>query len=92
MYQVWTEQSIPALNTVGYVNKRVEELFRLGAREFDRDRRKQAYQEIQKIIADDEPYIFLTMGKDYVGINNRIGGIEVSPLGIGYNVEQWYVK
>jgi peptide/nickel transport system substrate-binding protein len=92
MYQVWTEQSIPALNTVGYVNKRVEDLFRMGAREFDRERRKQAYQEIQKIIAEDEPYIFLTMAKDYVGVNNRIGGIEVSPLGIGYNIEQWYVK
>jgi hypothetical protein len=25
-------------------------------------------------------------------VNNRIGGIEVSPIGIGYNIEQWYIK
>jgi peptide/nickel transport system substrate-binding protein len=74
------------------VNKRVEELFHEAAREFDLERRKRAYQEIQKIIAEDEPYIFLTVGKAYTGINKRIGGIEVTALGIGHNIEQWYVK
>jgi peptide/nickel transport system substrate-binding protein len=92
MYQVWSEQTIPALNSGAYVNKQVEELFRQGAREFDPDRRKRIYQQIQKTISDEEPYIFLTMNKAYTGISNRIGGIEVSPLGIGYNIEQWYVK
>jgi peptide/nickel transport system substrate-binding protein len=92
MYQVWSEQTIPDLNAGAYVNKRVEELFRLGAREFDRDKRKRIYQEIQKIISDDAPYIFLTMNLAYTGINSRIGGVQVSPLGVGYNIEQWYVK
>jgi len=92
MYQVWAEQNIPQLNAGAYVNKRVEELFKQGAREFDRERRKQIYQEIQRILAEDVPYIFLTMNKAYTGISNRIGGVEVSPLGIGYNIEQWYVK
>jgi hypothetical protein len=25
-------------------------------------------------------------------VNKRIGGIETTPLGIGHNVEKWYVK
>jgi peptide/nickel transport system substrate-binding protein len=92
MYQIWSEQSIPALNAGAYVNKQIEELFRQGAREFDVDRRKRHYQQIQKILSDEVPYVFLTMNMAYTGVSNRIGGIEVSPLGIGYNIEQWYVK
>src|SRR5205085_279710 len=57
MYQVWSEKNIPTLNSVGYVNKRVEELFQEGVHEFSLDRRKHAYQEIQKILSDDLPYI-----------------------------------
>ena len=33
-----------------------------------------------------------TFNLSYVGINNRIGGIEPTPLGIGYNREHWFVK
>ena len=35
MYQIWSEKNIPDLNAGAYVNKRVEELFQEGAREFD---------------------------------------------------------
>jgi peptide/nickel transport system substrate-binding protein len=92
MYQIWSEKNIPKLNSVGYVNKRVEDLFQDGVREFNPEQRKPAYQEIQKILADDLPYVFLTMSKGYTGINNRIGGVEVTALGVGQNIEQWYVK
>ena len=92
MYQIWSEKNIPKLNSVAYVNKRVEDLFQEGVHEFDTDQRKRAYFEIQRILSDDLPYIFLTMSKAYTGINNRIGGVEVTPLGIGQNIEQWYVK
>ncbi|HLH20880.1 MAG TPA: ABC transporter substrate-binding protein [Chloroflexota bacterium] len=92
MYQVWSEENIPKLNAGAYVNKRVEQLFDQGVHAFTPEERKPAYQEIQKILADDLPYIFLTMSKSYTGISNRIGGIEVTPLGIGHNIEQWYVK
>ena len=92
MYQVWSEKTIPALNAGAYVNKRVEDLFEQGARELDAERRKRIYQEIQMILSDDAPYVFLTMDKAYVGINKRIGGVDVTSLGIGHNVEQWYVR
>jgi peptide/nickel transport system substrate-binding protein len=90
--QIWREDAIPSLNAGAYVNKRVEELFNQGAREFDREKRKQVYQEIQSIISTDSPYVFLTFNQAYVGVNNRIGGIEPTAIGIGYNRERWYVK
>ncbi len=92
MNQIWREDSIPELNHVAYVNKKVEELFDQGVKEFDHDKRKQVYQQIQQIIADDTPYIFTTYSMSYEAVNKRIGGIEPTPLGTGYNVEKWYVK
>ena len=92
MNQIWREDSIPDLNAVAYVNKRVEQLFGEGVREFDRDKRKQVYQEIQQIISTDAPYVFLTTDLSYVGVNSRIGGIEPTPLGIGHNRERWFIK
>lgn len=92
MYQVWSESTIPDVNAGAYVNEKVEQLFERGAREFDREKRKQIYQEIQTLITQDAPYIFLTADMAYVGVNNRVGGIEPTTLGIGYNIEQWYIK
>lgn len=92
MNQIWREDSIPDLNHVAYVNKRVEQLFDQGVREFDRDKRVQIYQEIQQLISADAPYVFTTTDLSYVGINNRIGGIEPTPLGIGHNRERWFIK
>lgn len=92
MNQIWREDSIPDLNHVAYVNKRVEQLFDEGVHEFDHEKRKKIYQEIQAIISEDAPYIFTTYSMAYQAINNRIGGIEPTPLGTGYNIEKWYVK
>jgi peptide/nickel transport system substrate-binding protein len=92
MNQIWREDSIPSLNAGAYVNKRIEELFNQGVREFDREKRKKIYQEIQTILSTDSPYVFLTFNLAYVGVNNRIGGIEPTPLGIGYNRERWFIK
>ena len=92
MNQIWREDSIPSLNAGAYVNKRVEELFNLGVREFDREKRKAYYQEIQTILSTDAPYVFLTFNMSYTGVSNRIGGIEPTPLGIGYNRDRWFIK
>ena len=90
--QVWRSDASPSLNMVGYANERVDRLFDEGVREFDREKRKQIYQEIQQMISSEAPYVFLTTDLSYVGINNRVGGIEPTPLGIGHNQERWYIK
>ncbi|MCC7103712.1 MAG: hypothetical protein IT307_01095, partial [Chloroflexi bacterium] len=92
MNQIWGEESIPDLNHVAYVNKQVEQLFDQGSKEFDFDKRKQIYQQIQQIISEDAPYVFLTYDMGYSAINSRIAGIVPTKLGIGYNLDKWYVK
>jgi peptide/nickel transport system substrate-binding protein len=92
MYTIWAEKSIPQLNSVGYINKDVEKLFEEGGATYDTKVRKEKYGQVQKIIADDAPYIFLFYNKSWSGQNNRIKGIDPTPLGIGWNSEDWYIQ
>ncbi len=92
MHSIWIEESIPELNAVGYVNKDVEQLFEEAGKTYDTEVRKQKYQEVQQIIAEESPYVFLFYQKAWSGQNNRIKGIEVTPLGIGWNQEDWYIE
>ncbi len=78
-------------NSIGYSNPRVDELFTQGVTiSYDMKERKPVYEEIQKIIADDQPYIFLFTQESITGVNKRIKGIDPSPLGIGWNLNKWY--
>ncbi len=90
VYQIWSEQSIPELNAGAYVNKQVETLFEQSHREFDMTKRKAIFAQIQQLITNDAPYVFLYEGKAYTGVNKRVGGIAVGKLG-PYDMHKWYV-
>ncbi len=92
MHSIWIEESIPDLNAVAYINKEVEQLFEEAGKTYDTEVRKEKYQEIQKIIAEEAPYVFLFYQKAWSGQNNRIKGIEATALGIGWNQEDWYIE
>jgi peptide/nickel transport system substrate-binding protein len=91
MYTLWSEENIPQLNMVAYVNKDVEALFEEAGATYDTEFRKEKYQEIQRIIAEESPYIFLFYNKSWSGENKRVQGIQPTVLGIGWNFEDWYV-
>jgi peptide/nickel transport system substrate-binding protein len=42
-----------------YANARVDELLKMGRYEFDPEKRKRIYQEMQKLIYEDQPYLFI---------------------------------
>jgi peptide/nickel transport system substrate-binding protein len=92
MYTIWAEESIPDLNSVAYVNKEVEQLFEEGGATYDNNVRKEKYGEVQRIIAEEAPYIFLYYQKAWSGQNNRVKGIIPKPLGIGWNSDDWYLQ
>jgi peptide/nickel transport system substrate-binding protein len=91
MYTIWAEENIPQLNSVAYINPEVEQLFKEGGATYDTEVRKEKYGEVQKIIAEDAPYIFLYYQKAWSGQNKRVQGIDPRPLGIGWNSEDWYL-
>lgn len=81
-------------NYCGYNNPRVDELFELGRREFDPEKRAAIYQEIHKLIYDDQPYTFLTNGAISWAFQKRIRGVIFSPRGVdGFDpgMSAWWV-
>lgn len=88
----WLEENIPEMNFSAYINKDIERLFDEAGATYDLDVRKEKYAEIQQIIAEDSPRIFLFFSKSRSGQNNRVQGIEPTRLGIGWNSEEWFIQ
>ncbi len=94
-WNLWrSEEYEKGRNYGGYSNPRVDELFARGRREFDVEARRKIYQEIHKIIYDDQPYIWIYNRPILAAFNRRIHGVQFSPRGI-YNFdpsfEGWWV-
>lgn len=64
-------QGIMFSNTMGYVNPRVDELFATGAATIDQEARRAAYHEVQDILLDDVPVVWLLELKRPTFVNAR---------------------
>jgi len=82
-WNLWrTEEYSKGRNYGGYSNARVDELFALGRREFDFEKRSKIYQEIHKLIYDDQPYTWIYYRPTLALFNKRIKGVQFSPRGL----------
>jgi peptide/nickel transport system substrate-binding protein len=79
------------LNYWGYSNPKVDELFgRVRSREaLDKEVRKEIYGEISRIIADDQPVVFLTFPRGNHGFQANVAGIDVG-MRLSWNYYKWY--
>lgn len=91
MFSLWTEDAIPDLNPSAYINKKLEAVFEEAGGTYDTEIRKAKYQEAQKILAEDSPYMFLFYSKSRSAQNKRIQGIEPKIVGIDWNSNDWYI-
>jgi peptide/nickel transport system substrate-binding protein len=78
-------------NFVSYKNDEVYRLLLSGRTTFDHEKRKQAYNKIHAIMADDLPYVFICVPESLVAVSKRFKGLKVEPAGLKYNFEKWYV-
>ena len=67
-----------AQNSSGYSNARVDELLDQGLKELDEARRRQIYNEIQKIVIDDLSQYPMIANKSFTAFDKKVGG--VSPM------------
>ena len=69
--------------------REIDRLFVEGARELDPEKRKAIYVEIQKIVSDNVPFIYLVNPKALGAVRNKIEGIKYSALGGAFwNLEE----
>ena len=92
-YDIWHSSKTREgeFNFIGYKNERVDRLLEEGRRTFDQSKRAAIYHDIHRLIYEDQPYLFLYSADALPIVNLRFKGIEVSPIGIGYNFIKWYV-
>jgi peptide/nickel transport system substrate-binding protein len=91
MCTLFDAKNIPNLNEVAYTNSDVDKLCAEAAATFDQSVRKEKYQVVQRLLAEDVPYIFLYYGKAWSGQSKRVQGIDPKLLGISWNRDNWYL-
>jgi peptide/nickel transport system substrate-binding protein len=80
---IFHSKSVPpnGANRGHYSNPRVDELIEFARREVDMEKRKQAYAEVQRIVAEELPYISLFYTDVVCVATTRIEGIKLFPTG-----------
>lgn len=70
---------------------KIDDLFRRGAQEMDEIKRKAIYAEFQKIVAEQQPYIYTVVPDAIVALRNKYGNIKpCSTGGVTWNIEEIY--
>jgi peptide/nickel transport system substrate-binding protein len=79
------------LNFTCFKNPETDVLFDKAIRTFNSDERKDYYDRVQEILAEEQPYTFLYVPYSLYAVSSRVRGIEPAPAGILYNIEEWYI-
>src|SRR5947207_705066 len=93
-YILFYSKNIPpeGQNRGYYSNSRFDQLLIEGRSTFDRAKRKPIYDEVQKIIATDLPYISLYMQDNVAVMRKNIDGYVQYPAGFWLSVPQMEIK
>lgn len=81
-------------NFIQYSNPRLDELMQEGRTTVDRAKRKEIYTEFQKIVSEEQPYIFLYFPNSITGYTKKLAGpISGHPqVSILWNLEELYLS
>lgn len=82
----YSENAGPGWNFAFYNNTRVDQLLLEGRSEYDATRRTEIYNEIQSIVVDEVPYVWISQGLGYGGLVFRswVHGYTFNPLNAWY--------
>jgi peptide/nickel transport system substrate-binding protein len=78
-------------NFMAYSNPEVDRLIAAAREESDHTRAKIIFDRIQEIIVEDQPVTFLYEAQQLTAISRRIGGADINPLSVFFNVQDWYL-
>lgn len=92
LWQAATDRPGSGFNFVSYQNQRIENLLEQGLtmRGCQPQDRAPIYREIQQILYNDLPYIFLAGIVQNIGYTSQWGGITPGPWDFYHNVQTWY--
>ncbi len=81
------------LKPVSPWEKRIDEIYDQAAQELDDSKRKELYDEWQRITADELPVIYTVLGMDLFAVRNKFGNLKPSANGGAFpRPEEIYIK
>lgn len=96
---LWHSASIPdptnpehaGQNYPGYVNERVDELIELAEKELDREKRKEYYFEIQEILAEEVPSLYIYYYSEIYAYPSNLKNFKPNPTQArnSWNIWEW---
>ncbi len=78
-------------NTTGYNNPEADRLIEAFRRELDINKRRVIWQKLQKIIYDDQPYIFLYCYPNRFAYHKKFRNVNFYAKRPGYFLWEWYI-
>ena len=81
-------KQIPINNTAHYSNPEVDKLLAEAARETDHAKRIQLYSQIQKMIVDDAPWIFINCVLQVRAVRKEVQGYQLNPTQMFFDLDQ----
>ena len=81
----------PTFNFGGYSNHEVDRLLEAVDQAADFATQKPLLDEIQALIVDDQPYLFLIENTRLVGHNTRIRGADINAASVFFNLADWEI-
>lgn len=86
----------PGLNLALYHNSDVDELLTGARKTPDSEKRKEKYEEFQKLVVEDVPVVFLYSPYYLYPVSKKIKGIEIENIPVPSKrfsgIEKWYIK
>lgn len=94
MKQVWHTDADKegGSNRVGFGTPESDKLIDEIRVTLDPEVRKKLYYQIQEIIYDEQPYVFLFVPSELIAIHNRFDGTETSPMRPGYREASFQLR
>ncbi len=93
-YYIFHSSSIPpqGANRGKYINPELDKLLEEGRNTLDTDKRKAVYSRVQKLLADDLPYISLWHMMNVVAMQKEVQGFVPYPAGDFTSLKDVYIK
>jgi peptide/nickel transport system substrate-binding protein len=85
------EGLLQGFNDCAYYNDRMDELLEQGRVTMDQEERKKIYGEVQTMLNEDLPNLFLYTQNFVTGMHKKFGGVVMSPIGPIFP-ELWYIE
>ncbi len=81
-YNIWHSKQIKdGFNFIGYRNPVADRLWEAGRREYQPDKRRQIYYQLQALLAEDQPYTFLFVSDALPALQRKFQVAEKDPSG-----------